>query len=146
MLLKILVLEALNSLDIPERRNGSIQYGFDNYFPSPTSFCSMELPSEVERKASSHISTNPRPRNIKPHIHLRRTSTHRYLSDNKQHSFILNKNKQESNYHYLFDKVVDYGTCDQKHPNSQLGETLYRVQWYSFQPHKNTWDPISHIP
>lgn len=46
---------------------------------------------------------------------------------------------------YVIDRVIDHGECDDNHPTSKSGETLYRVRWYGFEHDDDTWEPIDHF-
>lgn len=40
---------------------------------------------------------------------------------------------------FVFFKIVDHGIRNDQ-------PSLYRVQWYSYGPANDSWEPISHLP
>lgn len=48
---------------------------------------------------------------------------------------------------YVIDRVVTHGVNkDGKHPNPEVGETVFRVLWYGYGSKDDTFEPIHHLP
>lgn len=48
---------------------------------------------------------------------------------------------------FVIDKVVDHKVNrNRRHKLANVGELLFKVGWYGYEPDKDTWEPVRHLP
>ena len=48
---------------------------------------------------------------------------------------------------FVIDKVVDHKVYrNRRHKFANVGELLFKVRWYGYEPADDTWEPIKHLP